>query len=251
MYFISKKTLTVLFFGFSSFATTNKVKELQHNTAPQNGFAVVELFTSEGCSSCPPADAVAAKLLEDYKENVFVLGFHVDYWNYLGWKDNFSSSAYNARQQQYGNIFQLNSVYTPQVVVNGTQQFVGSDKTKLYDVVKKSLQQSGTNEIKISAIADGKTIKVTYTLQIANAILNFALVQKHATTKVQRGENSGSTLQHVNVVRDFISVRADITNSKIELTLPDGLLKDGCTIIAFLQDNKTLKISAATECVIQ
>lgn len=251
MHLVSKKALTVLFFGFSSFATTNKMKEPQHNAAAQNGFAVVELFTSEGCSSCPPADAVAAKLLEDYKENVFVLGFHVDYWNYLGWKDNFSSSAYSARQQQYGNIFQLNSVYTPQVIVNGTQQFVGSEKNKLYDAVKQALQQSTASEIKISAIADGNIIKVAYTAHAANAILNFALVQKHATTKVQRGENSGSTLQHVNVVRDFTTLRADTTNYKMELTLPGGLLKDDCAIIAFVQNDKTWEISAATECIVQ
>src|SRR3954452_12119017 len=95
-----------LFFVLASFASVNCSDKMKDTTL--NGFAVVELFTSEGCSSCPPADAAVAKLLNDYKENVYVLGFHVDYWNYLGWKDNFSNAAYSARQQQYGHTFQLN-----------------------------------------------------------------------------------------------------------------------------------------------
>ena len=114
---ISFGVALLLFFVIASFASANCSDKMKDTTV--NGFAVVELFTSEGCSSCPPADAAVAKLLHDYKENVYVLGFHVDYWNYLGWKDNFSCAAYSARQQQYGRTFQLNSVYTPQVIVNG------------------------------------------------------------------------------------------------------------------------------------
>ncbi len=218
---------------------------------PVNGFAVVELFTSQGCSSCPPADALTAKLLEDYKENVFVLAFHVDYWDYLGWKDNFSSSAYSQRQQWYGNIFHLNSVYTPQIVVNGTDQFVGSDKTKLYNTVKYSLQQQSKNIIKISATGDNSKIKVTYTTGATNTKLNFALVQLHAQTKVQRGENAGSTLQHVNVVRDFITIPSAKANGEIQLLLPAGLSKDSCAVIAFVQDDTSREITSAAECIIQ
>ena len=105
------------------------------------GFAVVELFTSEGCSSCPPADKVVAKLLKEHKSNVYVLGYHVDYWDDLGWKDIFSNNIFTQRQKAYAKAFKLSSVYTPQIVVNGTEQFVGSDEGKLNNAVAKNLQQ--------------------------------------------------------------------------------------------------------------
>ncbi|MEO7532910.1 MAG: DUF1223 domain-containing protein, partial [Ferruginibacter sp.] len=108
--------------------------------APQ-GFAVVELFTSEGCSSCPPADAAMSVIANKYKEQVFVLGFHVDYWNRLGWKDEFSSSDYSKRQRNYATAFSLEGVYTPQVVVNGKSQFVGSDKSKIEKVIQSQLNE--------------------------------------------------------------------------------------------------------------
>jgi hypothetical protein len=84
------------------------------------GFAVVELFTSEGCSSCPPADDLVAKIQKENNDQpVYILAFHVDYWNNLGWKDSFSSSAFSKRQNQYADWLNLRSVYTPQVIVNG------------------------------------------------------------------------------------------------------------------------------------
>src|SRR5947209_3544323 len=88
------------------------------------GFAVVELFTSEGCSSCPAADETLAKVAREYPENVYVLGFHVDYWDRLGWKDVYSSADYTNRQREYAQQFNLNSIYTPEVVVNGRVEFV-------------------------------------------------------------------------------------------------------------------------------
>src|SRR5438132_289864 len=101
-----------------------------NNTGQQTGIAVVELFTSEGCSSCPPADAIAAKITSEFK-NVYVLGFHVDYWNSLGWKDEFSNAAWTNRQQQYASHFELSSIYTPQMVVNGKTELVGSNEQLL------------------------------------------------------------------------------------------------------------------------
>src|SRR4051812_5679316 len=92
----------------------------QKHPQSKSGFAVVELFTSEGCSSCPPADEAVANLLASYSANVYVLGFHVDYWNNLGWKDAYSSAGYSQRQQKYGSILHLSSIYTPQAIVNGS-----------------------------------------------------------------------------------------------------------------------------------
>jgi hypothetical protein len=95
------------------------------------GFAVVELFTSEGCSSCPAADELAIALSKEYTGNVYFLGYHVDYWNYIGWKDRFSAADHTELQRQYASAFRLNSIYTPQVVINGKREFVGSDQTRL------------------------------------------------------------------------------------------------------------------------
>ncbi len=130
------------------------------NAATNNdkGFAVVELFTSEGCSSCPPADNAVADLLKAHQNNVYVLGYHVDYWDNLGWKDIFSNAAYTQLQRSYAKIFKLSSVYTPQIVVNGTEEFVGSDKNKLNTAVNKSLQQSSTIKLSIDAkVSDNQT----------------------------------------------------------------------------------------------
>src|ERR1700744_6104626 len=96
------------------------------------GFAVIELFTSEGCSSCPPADALVARVQKESNDKpVYILAFHVDYWNRLGWKDVFSSAEYSERQNQYARWLKLSSVYTPQIVVNGRTEFVGSEEANL------------------------------------------------------------------------------------------------------------------------
>src|SRR6266487_818356 len=146
----------VISYSFMSHIYTNK------NDDSTKGFAVVELFTSEGCSSCPPADAVIAKLSEEYKCNVYVLGFHVDYWNHLGWKDIFSNAAYTQRQYRYGQIFHLNSVYTPQVVVNGKTEFVGSNENKLRNTITQELKNSPTTNIELTAKSNNNKINISY-----------------------------------------------------------------------------------------
>ena len=166
----------------SSFACANTANKnsdtttLNNNTA-STGFAVVELFTSEGCSSCPSADAAVAKLLKSHNSNVYVLGYHVDYWNNLGWKDMFSSAAYTQMQNFYARVFKLSSIYTPQVVVNGTEQFVGSNESKLNATVNNDLQQSTNVKLTVDAAANNKTVTVNYTTDATNAKLKIALVQ--------------------------------------------------------------------------
>ena len=114
------------------------------------GFAVVELFTSEGCSSCPPADELVARIEKESKDKpVYILAYHVDYWNRLGWKDQFSSADFSKRQNEYANYLHLESVYTPQIVVNGKKEFVGSEEGTLRNVIKagsaKSTAAAGLN----------------------------------------------------------------------------------------------------------
>jgi hypothetical protein len=216
-----------------------------------NGFAVVELFTSEGCSSCPPADAVVANLLKEYKSDVYVLGYHVDYWDNLGWKDVFSNAAYTKRQRNYAKSFKLSSVYTPQVIVNGEEQFVGSDENKLHASINKDLKQIPAQTLSVTAKANtNNTVNVSYQTNATNTNLNVALIQLSAETKVQRGENHGATLHHVNIVRNIETVSPKNNTGNILLDLPAGLSAKDCQVIVFTQ-NTNMKITAAAKTNIQ
>jgi hypothetical protein len=202
------------------------------------GFAVVELYTSEGCSSCPPADVVLGKIAAEYKDNVYVLGFHVDYWDRLGWKDAFSSAVYTQRQQEYGRVLKLSSIYTPEAVVNGEKEMVGSDEKALRSVIAGDLKKPAGKKIVLHALGAGAAIKVNY--QVADRgddILYIALVQAHAETRVGAGENNGRKLEHVNIVRDLKTAAAGNAGS-VEFGLPQGLKAKECKVIAFLQNNK-------------
>src|SRR6478609_5145412 len=127
-----KFLLPIIVFSVSlltiSFSTANVKNKMGKE---HDGFALIELFTSEGCSSCPAAEEVLEEIQKNYSaKNVLVLGYHVDYWNKLGWKDTFSNASFTQRQEYYSNIFRLNNIYTPQAVVNGEKEFLGSNKSK-------------------------------------------------------------------------------------------------------------------------
>lgn len=243
--FISLLVCMLVSFGFS-----NPIKKKMDSHISGKGFAVVELFTSEGCSSCPPADDAVAQLSKAYSSNVFVLGFHVDYWNYLGWKDEFSSADYSARQQDYAAILQLSSIYTPQVIVNGKTEFTGSDKTKLHATVEQELNNSNNAPIKLGAKASGpKNILVEYSANAdSKGVLRIALVQLQTNSAVKRGENKGKLLHHVDVVRNFKTVAANA--GSISIALPEGLTASDCKIIAFVQNKVDMHITGAAECAI-
>ena len=176
--------------------------------AETTGVALVELFTSEGCSSCPPADAALADLVADDEPGVLALSFHVDYWNRLGWRDPFSSAEISARQRAYAPTLD-GRVYTPQAVVNGTEGFVGSRRTQLGAAVQRALATPASVTLSPSAKRDGETVTVATDVEGApqGAVLHVALVQKRAATDVARGENGGRRLEHVHVVRAMESVR--------------------------------------------
>jgi hypothetical protein len=216
------------------------------------GFAVVELFTSEGCSSCPPADEVAAKLQKEFSGNVYFLEFHVDYWDYIGWKDGFAKSAYTERQREYGETFNLNSVYTPQAVVNGKKELVGSREQQLRTTIQEQLKESSTASVELSAKAgSANTITATYKVSGAGkSSLHIALVQLKAVTDVRRGENAGHQLSHTNIVRAFetVAVNGD-ANSTINLAIPANLSRKDVKVVAFVQD-KSSKIIGAAEAIV-
>lgn len=165
------------------------------NPVNENGVAVVELFTSEGCSSCLPADQVLADLKTRMTgQNVFLLALHVDYWDYLGWKDHFGEPANSERQRKYDSILH-SEVYTPQMIVNGKSVFVGSDRLRANEAISEGLKNPAVTEIRIQndVEADQQQVKVhvNITGDINNEVLNIALIEEKAVTSVSAGENKG------------------------------------------------------------
>jgi len=245
-----KFILPIIVFSVSlltiSFSTSKLKKRIVKD---QYGFVLIELFTSEGCSSCPPADAAVEEIQENYiNKNVLVLSYHVDYWDKLGWKDAFSNSLFTERQEYYSDIFHLNSIYTPQVIVNGTKEFIGSNKNKLISSIDEGLNEKPTTTIQLKAIQDtsGK-IEVRYSTGENNskdAKLILLLVQKMATNKINRGENKGKTLHHINIVREISYLPVTTKEATINLSLPSGLKKQDIFIAGFIQDNRSGNVKA-------
>jgi len=205
-------------------------------------FALIELYTSQGCSSCPPADQYLSKIVKDEalnKKNVIALSFHVDYWNRLGWKDPYSSASNTQRQYTYSKALKSQSVYTPQMVVNGQMGFVGSNRKVGALAIKQALAQVPTKFIDVRKVdSSGDKITVEYKVigdGIADMVLNLAIAEKSISSKVDRGENRGRTLIHDNVVRVFESYSMEVSEGRVELVVPDNLVKKNSSIVAFLQ----------------
>ena len=227
-------------------ASTTKNK-IAGASVSAKGFAVVELFTSQGCSSCPPADRLLEKFTN--KENVYALSFHVDYWDKGGWKDPFSEAAFTQRQSMYAHLLNAD-VYTPQAIVNGEKEMVGSDEENLNSAVNKFLSSPSNVQINVSNVKPAVTsVSFDYQLQgkFGDAVLNAALVQNKIITTVKAGENEGLNLTNFNVVRIFKTVNADNKSNSISFQLPAGYNKNDLSIILFLQLKNTQKIISAAK----
>ncbi|MDQ1857602.1 MULTISPECIES: DUF1223 domain-containing protein [unclassified Chryseobacterium] len=248
---ITVSAFTAVLFATSAFIHQNKdQKTAQHPTSENSGFAVLELFTSEGCSSCPPADELMGKIEKEYQnEPVYLLSYHVDYWNRLGWKDRFSTAENSQRQQQYSRI--LNSqVYTPQLVVNGKTEFVGSDENNIRNAIQKALFASKKTSLELSATVSQNTINAHYkaTSTDSQNILLVNLVEKHSSTQVGKGENEGRHLHHWQIVHK----QNPITLTKQQegtttFQLPEGFSPENWEVIAFIQNMKTGEISGSAK----
>ncbi len=207
----------------------------------QNNPVVIELFTSQGCSSCPAADKNLAEIIASAEANgqpVYGLSFHVDYWNYIGWKDPYSKSEYTARQRRYAQVMNSESVYTPQMVVNGEAEFVGSDKKTSGQAVARALAKKMTYQISLNNLERvGEKISVSYSLSKnpEGETVNVAMVERAIANEVTRGENAGRKLTHKNVVRSFVSVAAQ-QKGTITIDLPKG--GTPCSIIVFVQNQE-------------
>ena len=190
---------------------------------------LVELFTSEGCSSCPPADALLRQIEGGQTEsNQLIVGIseHVTYWNQLGWSDPFSSETYAKRQYAYGQRFHLDSVYTPQMVINGEEQIVGSDRTGLLRAFHKG-QKPQPISVHINSVSVQNRVlvldfSITGNVPSGGADLFAAVTDDNAKSSVTRGENSGRTLSHVSVARSITRIAkvSSQTEQTIQIQLP-------------------------------
>lgn len=246
--------IALISLGFTSLVAeafiSIKNKEVNKPEAAGKGFAVVELFTSEGCSSCPPADALVVKLQKESADKpVYILAFHVDYWNRLGWRDVFSSHEYSSRQYQYSKWLK-SEVYTPQVIVNGRTEFVGSDEKNLSNAIKAGLEKATKTELRFSNIkVEGDKANVQYhaTGAANSSNLLIALIEKKATTKVKSGENGGRTLTHVQIVTQLKSIALKSESGNENVALPHGFDPQKFELIGLVQNTSNGEITGATK----
>jgi hypothetical protein len=229
-------------------------QDVHRPLARPEGFAVVELFTSEGCSSCPSADELLSEIACQARESrrpVYALGFHVDYWNSLGWADRFATEPNTARQWRYAQVFGSRQVYTPQMVVNGVTEFVGSDRSRAERVIASALvAEPLATSLAISAeghLGDESTVTITYAVggPAVDSAVNIAVVEHTLESDITSGENAGRFLRHDNVVRSFKTIPLDITPGRATLDIPSDLVAAHASIICYVQENSTLRILGA------
>src|ERR1700730_1607763 len=202
---------------------------------------VVELFTSQGCSSCPPADALLAGLAS--RPAVLALSFHVDYWDRLGWKDPFSSPEATQRQHRYAELLGLATVYTPQIIVDGKWQAVGSDRSEVERALDAARRDG--SEVPIALVVDHghAQIKISSGGEgVSGAVLLIGFDRRHVTA-VARGENGGRTLAYVDVVRSVDEV-AKFTGRASAIEVPIRSPSDRVAAIVQAEDGRGLGFAA-------
>jgi hypothetical protein len=222
------KNLDRLFAGFVAVLASS---------APFSGMAladpkaVIELFTSQGCSSCPPADTYLGELAE--RDDVIALSIHVDYWDYIGWKDTFAKPEHSLRQRAYAKARGDGRVYTPQIVVNGLDHHVGSSRRSVEKVVDAS-----SLPLPIEVSESGGTIRIAIPensgLTGEHTTVRLVTYSSNATVEIQRGENRGETITYHNVVRTMRPIGM-WEGEEMVITLPAreimGKNIDGCVVM--------------------
>ncbi len=233
-----------VFFSFKNKKTIDTTRDFEPVT-------VIELFTSQGCSSCPSADKLLSQtIFEAAKQHkkMYALSFHVDYWNRLGWADPFSSKQFSERQANYVNALHINGAYTPQMLVNGVYQCTGSDKGALnkYITVTQNTKASIQFKTLVATQKENNAIEIKYVLEgDAKACkINVALVSAKETTFIKRGENEGLTLTNENVVRSFTTKNA-MAEDVIFIDTKNISAQSKMAVIAYIQEQNNYKIIGA------
>ena len=220
---------------------------------PPRKAVVVELFTSEGCSSCPPADELLSHLRQDLSAKhieVIPLGFHVDYWNSLGWKDRFSSADYSRRQEQYTQSLRVDGPYTPEMVVDGAVEFVGNDAGHAQRTIREAASQPEVATVRLSSAAsDQLAVQAKAPSSAKDAQVVLAITEDNLMTKVGSGENGGRTLHHAAVVRELRQL-GRLHEGSFAANVPLKLEKDwkraDLRAVVFVQEGPSGKILGAS-----
>lgn len=215
---------------------------------PASQLVLVELFTSQGCSSCPPADAFLAELAK--RPDVLALSYHVDYWNYIGWIDPFSSPAATRRQRDYEKSLGLRVVYTPQMVIDGRRDAVGSHRDTVEQAIAAAASLPHVALAIAGDLASGYRLVLPATALDAPARIRLVLYDRSHETTVTRGENAGRAIENRNVVRDIVDLAAwDGDAVEIPLALDPALSagRDGCAVIVQSGDAGPVLGAAAIE----
>jgi hypothetical protein len=231
-----------------------------HSDATQRAPVLVELFTSEGCSSYPPADDLLIRLERAQPvpgAEVIALGHHVDYWNRLGWTDRFSSPAFTARQQDYADAFGNNTVYTPQMIVDGQAEFVGSNEARARSAIEAAarLPKATVQVTQLSAEGSPPSL-VRFQVRVSDlphdiggqADVFLAITETNLSTSVARGENTGRTIQHTGVVRHLARIatmpgqpaRPFVAEAAVKLK--SAWLRENLSVVAFLQEPRSRRV---------
>ncbi len=221
---------------------------------------VVELFTSEGCSSCPSADRLLATLATSQPVDgaeIIPLGLHVDYWDQLGWRDRFSSAAVTNRQRVYSRVFNIDSIYTPQLVVDGRAEIVGSDASGARRAIEHAIdaphgrlelemETSGVDGLALAVSASG----LPQPSRGDRDELVAAITEDHLQSDVRRGENHGRVLTHVAVVRSLVTADAKPGDGPTRFAVPRlaigaDWIRDNLKVVTFVQETRSRRIVAA------
>ncbi|MBE1282464.1 MAG: DUF1223 domain-containing protein [Rhodobacteraceae bacterium] len=168
----------------------------------EENLVVVELFTSQGCSSCPPADALLHQLAQ--RDGVLPLAMHVDYWDYIGWKDLFADPSHTKRQKAYAHVAGRNMIYTPQMVIGGVDDVVGADAMKVLDLIDKHRAQAETVGIRIDRRESGAGVTLTALKPMApEIVIQLVRYAPRREVSITRGELAGHTMTYGNIVEDL------------------------------------------------
>jgi hypothetical protein len=251
-----KTAIVLLFLMFLTACPAESQKVAQNPKSENAGQSskppvLIELFTSEGCSSCPAADRSLALLEKEQPvaaAEIITLALHVDYWNYLGWKDEFSSPLFSRRQEDYARKFKLDSNYTPQMVVDGVSEFNGSNTGKAVNsVMEAAKNQKGKIEMRRE---DGKIkVKISDVPKHESATVYLAIAEDNLSTSVKRGENSGQKLEHVSVVRRLetfgsMDEKTFVAELETAFSIDSSWKTENLKLIVFVQETASGKIVA-------
>lgn len=223
--------------------------------APPRVPVLVELFTSEGCSSCPAADDALAAMQSTQPiagAQIIALGFHVDYWDRLGWRDPFSSSEFTSRQLSYGEVFHLDGVYTPQLVIDGSRQLVGGSRTANEQISAALRAPKAKVEISMDAGHSAPELRVDVSgipaISPGDEVqVVLAITEGKLHSDVLRGENSGRKLSHASVVRRLevigqLAQGASQFSARAKATLDSRWKRDAVQAVAFVQERKSRRV---------